>query len=181
VLAGASTEAYVFRPCVVAGPDATTLVEQLVRLVELGGALGPVRRTLEALPFLRPVIPGPAVPFQLVHHDDVAAALVAAIEGKGEGGVYNLAGDGKLTVSDLAAALEWYSVPVPDLAVRLASEAIDRIPFLSAELEWIHTIRTPVLMDSSKARRELGWEPRFDATETLRQTVEAARAEQLVA
>jgi UDP-glucose 4-epimerase len=180
VLAGSETEAYVFRPCVVAGPDATTLIEQLVRLVELGGALGPVRRALEGLPFLRPVIPGPSMPFQLVHHDDVAAALVAAIEGRGPGGVYNLAGEGELTVMDLAAAMEWYAVPVPDLAVRIASEAVDRIPFLSAELEWIHTVRVPVLMDSSKARRELGWEPRYDAPETLGQTVASARAAQLI-
>jgi UDP-glucose 4-epimerase len=180
VLAGAATEAYVFRPCVVAGPDAITLIEQLVRLVELGGALGPVRRTLESLSFLRPVIPGPSVPFQLVHHDDVAAALVAAIEGRGPGGVYNLAGEGELTVSDLAGAVGWYSVPVPQLAVRIASEAVDRIPFLSAELEWIHTVRVPVLMDSGKARKGLAWEPRFDADETLRQTADAARAEQLI-
>jgi UDP-glucose 4-epimerase len=180
VLTGADTEAYVFRPCVVAGPDATTLIEQLVRLVELGGALGPFRRTLESVPFLRPVIPGPGVPFQLVHHDDVAAALVAAIEGRGPGGVYNLAGEGELTVSDLAAAVGWYSVPVPQLAVRIASEAVDRIPFLSAELEWIHSVRVPVLMDTGKARQGLAWEPRFDADETLRQTADAARGEQLI-
>jgi len=179
-LAGASTDAYVFRPCIVAGPEATTLIEQLVRMVELGGALGPVRRTLEALPFLRPVIPGPGVPFQLVHHDDVAAALLAAIEGRGTPGVYNLAGEGELTVANLAAALDWYSVPVPALAVRLASEAVDRVPFLSAELEWIHTVRVPALMDNTKARAELGWDPVFDAEETLRETVAAARDEQLI-
>jgi UDP-glucose 4-epimerase len=180
VMAGAETQAYVFRPCIVAGPDATTLIEQLLRLVQLGGALAPVRRALEALPLLRPVIPGPAVTFQLVHHDDVAAALVAAIEGRGPGGVYNLAAEGELTVSDLAAALGWYAVPAPQLAVRMASRAVDRIPFLSAELEWIHTVRVPVLMDCAKARAELGWEPRFDAQETLRRTVDGARRQQLI-
>ena len=30
-------------------------------------------------------------------------------------------------------------------------------------------------MDTAKARRELGWEPRFDAAETLLQTAIAAR------
>ena len=34
---------------------------------------------------------------------------------------------------------------------------------------------TPVLMDAAKARRELGWEPRFDAAETLIQTAVSAR------
>jgi nucleoside-diphosphate-sugar epimerase len=36
-------------------------------------------------------------------------------------------------------------------------------------------LSTPVLMDASKARRELGWEPRFEAPETLLQTAVAAR------
>ena len=30
-------------------------------------------------------------------------------------------------------------------------------------------------MDAAKARRELGWEPRFDAAETLLQTAVSAR------
>jgi UDP-glucose 4-epimerase len=180
VVGGSDTAAYVFRPCVVAGPEATTLVEQLVRFVELGGMLGVARRALESLPFLRPVVPDTGVPFQLVHHDDVASALEAAITGRGEPGVYNLSGDGEITTGTLARAVGWYSVPVPDLALRLASEAVNRVPLLPAELEWVHALRVPMLMDASHARRGLGWEPRWDAEETLRQTVEAARAAQIV-
>jgi UDP-glucose 4-epimerase len=180
VLGATDTAAYVFRPCVVAGPEATTLVEQVVRFVELGGALGVARRALESLPFLRPVVPDTGIPFQLVHHDDVASAIGAAIEGRGEPGIYNLTGEGEITVGQLAGAVGWYSVPVPDLALRLASEAVDRLPFLPAELEWVHAVRTPMLMDASRARSALGWEPRWDAEQTLRQTVEAARAEQII-
>ena len=70
-----STDAYVFRPCIVAGPDATLLLD-LIPLVAIGRALpGPVRWALGRAPSLRPVLPDPGVPFQLVHHDDVAAAL----------------------------------------------------------------------------------------------------------
>ncbi len=46
---------------------------------------------------------------------------------------------------------------------------------LSAQLEWATALRTPVLMDAAKARRELRWEPRFDAAETLLQTAVSAR------
>ncbi len=52
----------------------------------------------------------------------------AAVLGRGEPGVYNLAGAGTITMSDLAAALGWYSVPVPDLAVGAAAELVARLP-----------------------------------------------------
>jgi UDP-glucose 4-epimerase len=175
-LADAATETYVFRPCVVAGRTATMLVEQAVKQVRLGGRLPVVERALSAVPLLRPVLPGSGVPFQLVHHDDVADALEAAIAGRGQPGVYNLAAPGVVTLADMARALGWYSVPVPDLAVRLAADVASRLSFVSAELEWANVIKVPVLMETAKARRELGWEPLHDAHETLLQTVEGARA-----
>ena len=123
-LVDSATDAYVFRPCIVAGPQAPLLLE-LVPLLALGQKLpGPVRWALGKAPSLRPVLPDPGVPFQLVHHDDVAAALCAAVLGHGEPGVYNLAGPGELTVADLAHELGWHSVPAPQLAVGVAAEAI---------------------------------------------------------
>jgi nucleoside-diphosphate-sugar epimerase len=139
-----------------------------------------VLRALQFMPALKPVIPDPGVPFQLVHHDDVATALRAAVLGRGEPGVYNLAGDGTLTMSDLADALGWYSVHVPELAVGAAAELVARIPFVPAEAQWIESLRRPVLMDTTKARRQLGWRPRHDARETLQAMVEAARSERLI-
>ena len=56
---------------------------------------GPVLRLLDGVPILRPVLPDPGVPFQLVHHDDVASAMRAAVLGRGKPGVYNLAGFGR--------------------------------------------------------------------------------------
>ncbi|MGZ4218037.1 MAG: epimerase, partial [Solirubrobacteraceae bacterium] len=140
----------------------------------------PVLRALELMPALKPVLPDPGVPFQLVHHDDVATALVAAVLGRGEPGIYNLAGPGELTMSDLASALGWYSIPMPEIAVDAAAELVARLPFVPAEAQWIEAVRTPVLMDTAKARRELRWRPRHDAHETLRDMVDAARSEQLI-
>ncbi len=177
---GTSTEAYMFRPCIVAGPDALALVENIpyVQLSERMPAA--VARALSLLPVLKPVLPDSGVPFQLVHHDDVATALRAAVLGRGSPGVYNLAGAGTLTLSDLADALGWYSLSVPELAVDAAAEIVARFPFVPAEAQWIETLRTPVLMDTAKARRELRWRPRHDALETLRTMVQEARSEQLI-
>jgi nucleoside-diphosphate-sugar epimerase len=180
MLPGSDTAAYVFRPCIVAGPDALTLVQSIpyVQISEKMPAA--VLRALEFMPALKPVIPNPGVPFQLVHHDDVAAAMRAGVLGRGEPGVYNLAADGTLTMGDLADALGWYSVPVPDLAVDAAAELVARLPFVPAEAQWIESVRRPVVMDTARARRLLGWRPRHDARETLEQMVQAARSERLI-
>jgi UDP-glucose 4-epimerase len=180
VLTGSEVDAYVFRPCIVAGPDALLLIEN-IPYVQLSDRMpDAVRRFFDVLPALKPVIPDPGVPFQLVHADDVASAMTAAVVGRGEPGVYNLAADGELTMRELADALDWYSIPLPELAVDAAAELVARLPFVPAEAQWVNAFRTPVLMDSAKARAKLGWKPAHDASETLRETVQAAREERLI-
>jgi UDP-glucose 4-epimerase len=175
-LEGSETDAYVFRPCIVAGPEATLLLD-LIPLLAIGQRIpGPLRWALGKVPELRPVLPDPGVPFQLVHHDDVAAALTAAVIGHGEPGVYNLAGPGELTITDLAHGLGWHAVPAPHLAVGIAAEAVALMPFLPDEAAWIEAVRRPVLMDTARARRKLHWVPHHDARETLRQTIDAVRS-----
>ena len=176
-LAGSPTEAYVFRPCIVGGPDATLLIDT-IPLIDLGRRLpGAVRALFDQVPVLKPVLPDPGVPFQLVHHDDVAAALCAAVRGRGAPGIYNLAGDGEITLGDLAHELGWYSVPLPDIAVDATAEVVARLPFMPDTAAWIEALRRPVLMDTTRARRALKWMPQYDARETLRQMVVAHRAD----
>lgn len=171
---GKGTDVYVFRPCIVAGPTALDLIER-IPYVQLSDRLPePVKKLVGTIPLLRPVIPDPGVPFQLVHEDDVASALVAGVLGRGEPGVYNLAGDKEITASDLAHSLGWYSVPLPELAVDTTTKIVSRFPLLPASASWLHALRVPVLMDTSKARAKLGWRPRYDSIETLRETVTAA-------
>ena len=43
-------------------------------------------------------------------------------------------------MSDLADALGWYSVPVPEIAVDAAAELVARLPFVPAEAQWIETL-----------------------------------------
>jgi UDP-glucose 4-epimerase len=177
---GSDTDAYVFRPCVVAGRDAPLLIDSLPYTQISERLPGPVLRLLDGVPILKPVLPDPGVPFQLVHHDDVAAAMRAAVIGRGTPGVYNLAGPGELTVKQLAEELGWYSIPVPDLAVDAVAELIGRLGFMPAQVQWISAFREPVIMDTTKARRELRWRPSHDALETLRETITAARMDRLI-
>ncbi len=179
-LAESEVDAYIFRPCIVAGPDALMLVETVVEQYQLGGRLPIVQRALEGMPFLAPVLPDPGVPFQLVHHDDVASALVAAIAGRGSPGIYNLAAPGEMRTADLASELGWWTVPAPKAAVGALAEAASHVPGLPAQVSWLHAFTTPVLMDTSRAREELGWEPDHDTRETLHQMVSVARRENLL-
>jgi nucleoside-diphosphate-sugar epimerase len=175
LLGECDVEAYVFRPCVVAGPRATMLIEQVVNAVRAGDPVPLLRKGVEKLPLVKPILPDPGVPLQLVHHDDVARAMAAAICGDGPPGVYNLAGEGEISMADIARALGWRSLPVPGPAVGIGTAAARRFTFASTKLEWAAALDTPVLMDTAKARRELDWKPRFDADETLLQTVIGAR------
>jgi UDP-glucose 4-epimerase len=165
-LAPGETDAWVLRACIVAGPDAPTFVEQARWPDRLPGPLGTLARAVA-------VLPDAGVPFQLVHHDDVATALRAGVLGRGEPGAYNIAADGEVTMRDFARALGYHTIPMPRPAVEAASEVVARLPFLPEEAAWIEALRRPVLMDTSKARRLLKWRPRYDAMQTLELTVNA--------
>jgi UDP-glucose 4-epimerase len=176
LVSGSEIETYVLRPCIVAGNDATTLIDEVVDLMSLNGPLAPFQRMLQALPVVAPVLPDPGVPFQLVHNDDVATAVRAAALGRGTPGVYNLAAEETLTTSDIAAALGWRSLPVPSLAVDAATSVLTNAPLMPARAGWINAFSVPVVMDTSRARDQLGWTPEHGAHATLDETVEAARA-----
>jgi UDP-glucose 4-epimerase len=177
-LAGQSgTVAYAFRPCIVAGPEARTMLQE-IPYFRLGEAMPrSVARLIASLPVLKPVIPDPGVRFQLVHEDDVARAFVAGVRGLGEPGAYNLAGGGTLTMSDLADALGWYAVPIPKMALEATAEVATRLPLMPESVAWIHSVKKPVLMRTDRARRLLRWRPRYSSRKTLQAMVAAQRAE----
>ena len=178
-LLGSATEAYVFRPSIVAGRRATMLVEQALKQVSIGGRL-PRRRegdgdaAVAAVPAAR--ASGHRGPVSALSITTTSLRRSRRQSRTGTPGVYNLAGEGEITLADMARALGWYSVPVPAPAVGVAGGLAGRLSFLSAELEWVNALRVPVVMDTSKARRELGWEPLSDAGQTLLETVEGAQA-----
>ena len=180
ILEGTDVQAYVFRPCIVGGPESPALVASMPYVQAAKNLPDGIRRLLAKVPALSPVLPDPGTPLQLVHADDVAQALVAATEGEGEPGVYNLAGEGVITFGDVARALGYISVPVPRPAVSALAEVVERSPVSVPAAQWIAAVRTPVVMDTTKARLDLAWRPVHDTRDTLRETVAGARASGLL-
>src|SRR3954454_6897144 len=160
---GSSLQVYLLRPCIVAGPKAPALAEAM----PWNQLPGTVKRFTQALPLLKPPFPDPGTPLQLVHHDDVAAAIALAATTSAPPGAYNMAGDGVLSMSDIANALGARPFRLPRVAATAASEVIARLPFVPSALEWLHVGRTSVVMDTAKAKSRLGWTPKYTAAETL--------------
>ncbi len=165
--AGSELQVYVLRPCIVAGPQATALADNLPWRKVSERLPQAVVKLLSAAPGLRPIIPDPGIPLQLVHHDDVAAAIVAAALRTGRPGAYNLAGDGEITLTDVAHAVGALAVPVPQALAKASSEVLARLPLVPAMAEWLHIMRASVVMDTSAAKRELQWSPEHTSAQTL--------------
>jgi UDP-glucose 4-epimerase len=167
VTRGSDLEVYVLRPCIVAGPKATALADSMPWNQIGERAAGLLQAAGRISPLLRPVLPDPGVPLQLVHHDDVAAAIAAAAVGRGSPGAYNIAGDGQISLSDVARAVGGRGVRVPHALAVAASETLAHVPRLPAMVEWVHVWRTSTVMDTRKAKRELGWHPSYTSAQTL--------------
>jgi UDP-glucose 4-epimerase len=163
ITADSSLEVFVLRPCIVAGPQAPALADAM----PWNRLPGVARAATRAVPLLKPLVPDPGVPLQLVHHDDVAEAIALAATTSAPPGAYNIAGDGVVSVSDVAEALGGRPVRVPKPTASAASAIVSKLPFVPSELEWLHTTRTSVVMDTSKAKMVLGWTPQHTSAETL--------------
>ena len=160
---GSSLEVFVLRPCIVAGPKATALADSM----PWNRLPSPLRSITRAIPILKLPFPDPGVPLQLVHHDDVAAAIALAATTPAPPGAYNIAGDGETSLSKIAAALGGRPVRVPAATATIGSAVVARLPFLPAEAGIFHVARTSVVMDTGKAKSLLGWAPKYSAAQTL--------------
>jgi nucleoside-diphosphate-sugar epimerase len=160
---------YLLRPPVVLGPHSLGAKDLLP------GPLAPLGRRLAELANRRLPVPVPVVvptmPVQFVHEDDVGRALLLCVLGAGPPGPYNIAGDGVLTAVDVAREYGALPIPVPAAPAELAARAISRLPFLPPAAEWVEAFSHPAIMDTTKAREQLGWRPRYSGLEALRATL----------
>ena len=163
---------YLLRPPVVLGPNAVGAKDLLP------GPLAPLGRRLlgrpRRLPLPVPLLV-PRTPMQFVHEEDVGRALVLCIVGAGPPGAYNIAGDGVVTADEVAREFGALPIPLPAAPAQAAARALSRLPFLPPVAEWVEAASRPAIVDTSKAREQLGWRPRYSGLEALRDTLRGDR------
>jgi nucleoside-diphosphate-sugar epimerase len=160
---------YLLRPPIVLGPDAVGAKDVLP------GPLAPLGRRLFGRPRRLPVpVPllAPEHPMQFIHEDDVGRALQLCVVAAGPPGAYNIAGEGVLTVADVAREFGALPIRVPAAPAQAAARAMARLPFLPPAAEWVEAFSRPAIMDTTRARELLGWHPRYTGLEALRATLD---------
>jgi nucleoside-diphosphate-sugar epimerase len=148
-------------PCIIAGPGR-------------GGLFSPFARSIAR--FGIAVFPGSgAHPVHMVHVEDAASLLVRVVE-RGAAGVFNAASPGPLSIEQwVDAVAEEIGVPrvrrirLP-LAPVQALSAASGYRLLAAEQ--LLMLRYPHVLDVARSLA-LGWRPRWDNREILRETVRA--------
>jgi nucleoside-diphosphate-sugar epimerase len=168
---------YVLRPCIVLGPHAVGAKDLLP---------GPLARLARSLvmragrfPVPVPVLV-PTLPLQLVHEEDVGRALLQCVVAAGPPGAYNIAADGIITAADIVRELGLLPLSVPAATAYVPARAIAALPLLPPLAQWAEAASHPAIMDTTRAKKDLGWSPRFTALEvaqdTLRQGLRPASA-----
>jgi len=129
--------------------------------------LGPLVPTAILRPGLLRVLPAvPGLRTQVVHADDVADAYRRAVLSDVRG-AFNVAADPVLDARMVAEAWKARTVPVPARLVRAAADVAWRLHLVPADAGWVDLgLETP-LLDTGRARRELGWQPGRGALSVL--------------
>lgn len=118
------------------------------------------------LPFLP--VPRGLRGVQAVHADDVGRAYAAAVVAR-VAGAFNVCADDTMGLRDLADVLDhgrYVEVPAPLLRTGLGLG--HRVGLVAADQGWLDMAVAVPLMDSSRAKADLGWSPRVSAEDALR-------------
>ena len=126
-------------------------------------------------PGLIPIVPDvPRLRFQAVHSLDVGDAYRRALLSDSSG-AFNLVADPPIGPGELAQILKARAVKLPARILRGAAAATFALRLQPSEPGWLDMALAVPLLDSTRARTELGWEPRRTGPESLAELLEAMR------
>src|SRR4051794_11126558 len=125
---------------------------------------------------LIPVVPAHArLVFQAVQSYDVGDAYRLAVINADARGPYNVAADPVLDAGELARALGARPVPVPRGLLRGGAALAYLLRLQPSEPGWVDMAFSAPVMDTTRARTELGWQPKRSSTDALMDLLEGIR------
>jgi nucleoside-diphosphate-sugar epimerase len=137
--------------------------------------IGPLLPGFLVRPRLIPIVPRvPRLRFQAVHADDVGDAYRRAVVQE-VAGAFNLAAEPAIGPDELGKMLRARPIPVPAGVLRAAADLTWRLHLQPAEAGWIDMALGVPLMDSSRARDELGWAPARTSLDALAELLRGIR------
>ncbi|KQR75181.1 epimerase [Arthrobacter sp. Leaf337] len=120
-----------------------------------------------------PIVPLPrGLAFQAVHADDLADAYWRVLDRRAAG-AFNIAAEPVITPVELARifhARRWLPIPFP--LVRAAVDLSWRLHLQPTDAGWIAMAEGAPVMDTTRARQVLGWEPRTSSVDAIRELIE---------
>ncbi|MGE0795905.1 MAG: NAD-dependent epimerase/dehydratase family protein [Acidimicrobiia bacterium] len=122
-----------------------------------------------------PVVPDVArLRFQVVHADDLADAFRAAVV-RPVRGPFNVAADPPVGPREIAGAFGARVLPVPRAVVRSVVAAAWWLRLVPTSPQLFDLALSIPVMDTARARDELGWEPRHSPSDALHALVDGLR------
>lgn len=120
-------------------------------------------------------IRGSSSPFVFVWDQDVAGAILHAIA-TGQEGVFNLAGDGALTMRELAHRMGKRCLELPAGLVRAVLAVLHPLGLSPYGPEQVDFLRYRPVLDNTRLKEQFGYRPRLTTAQVFEHYLEARRA-----
>jgi UDP-glucose 4-epimerase len=111
-------------------------------------------------------ISGSSSPFVFIHDQDVVAAIVQGVDSPVTG-IFNVAGDGKLDIDEIAARLGKGCVEFPPWLLRGALWLLKKLGLTQYGPEQIDFLRYRPVLDNRRLKEEFGYVPRLTSAEAF--------------
>jgi len=146
----------VFRPCTVLGPGTTNQITAMFR---------------------RPLVlglTGTTTPFSLISDADVVAVLAQAVR-DGRDGVYNLAGDGSMSLRAIARCLGKPYLALPPALLKAALWLLHLLGATKLGPQHVKFIQYRPVLDNARLKSAFGYAPKLDAAAVFERFVQAEK------